>query len=298
MAEVGVTEPNFAKTPLFQATHSARYGRQDLIKRIQKATGRRLVCYVSGDGCRIDRDDTVGFVDILHHVPNNENLDLLLHTSGGDVDVAEKLISIVRRRVGTAELQIVVPDYAKSAGTLMVLGADRVLMSDTSELGPIDPQILFPDSTGHYVWRSVQNYLDAYDEHSAILKGDPANAVSRVMLGKLDPTTVKWCQAVKDRARHAAENLLKRGMFRNGGPWTMTPIELLDTSRWQSHSQMISWEDAQDPRIGLRVEYLDPRSANWQLFWRLYCLQRLAIKDGQKLYESEHASLPIDGRRS
>ena len=151
MAEVGVTEPNFAKTPLFQATHSARYGRQDLIKRIQNATGRRLVCYVSGDGCRIDRDDTVGFVDILHHVPNNEHLDLLLHTSGGDVDVAEKLISIVRRRVGTAELQIVVPDFAKSAGTLMVLGADRVLMSDTSSLGqstrrfysPIAPDTMY-----------------------------------------------------------------------------------------------------------------------------------------------------------
>ena len=200
--------------------------------------------------------------------------------------------------MGNAELQIVVPDFAKSAGTLMVLGADRVLMSDTSELGPIDPQTFFPDSTGNYVWRSVQNYLDAYKEHSAILTKDPANAVSRIMIGKLDPTTVQWCLAVKDRARHAAENLLKRGMFRDGGPWTMTPRELLDTSRWQSHSQMISWEDARDPRIGLNVEYLDPQSVKWQLFWRLYCLQRLAIKDGQKLYESAHASLPIEGRTS
>ena len=188
---------------------------------------------------------------------------------------------MVRRRVGTAELQIVVPDFAKSAGTLMVLGADRVLMSDTSELGPIDPQMFFPDSTGHYVWRSVQNYLDAYEEHSAnpLLRTRQMPYLA-VMLGKLDPTTVKWCQAVKNRARHAAENLLRQGMFRNGGPWTMTPVELLDTGRWQSHSQMISWEDAQDPRIRLNVEYLDPRSAKWQLFWRLYCLQRLAIKDG------------------
>ena len=46
----------------------------------------------------------------------------------------------------------------------MVLGADRVVMSDMSELGPIDPQALIQGE-----WRSVYNYLDAYREHARTL---------------------------------------------------------------------------------------------------------------------------------
>jgi hypothetical protein len=58
---------------------------------------------------------------------------------------------------------------------------------------------------------------------------------------------------------------------------------------------MISWEDAKDPRIGLNVEYVDPKSDEWQEYWRLCCLQRLAVSDRQKLYEFDYASLLIDG---
>jgi len=57
---------------------------------------------------------------------------------------------------------------------------------------------------------------------------------------------------------------------------------------------MISWEDAQDPKIGLVVEYLDPKSEAWQRYWLLYCQQRLATQDGQKLFESDYASLLLD----
>jgi len=57
---------------------------------------------------------------------------------------------------------------------------------------------------------------------------------------------------------------------------------------------MISWQDAQDPRIGLTVEYLDPRSELWQEYWQLYCIQRLAVRDNQKLFESDYASLVFD----
>lgn len=288
--------PEPTKTPLFQAIHVERYQRQAIIKNIQnRPGGRRLICYVSGQNCIIDRDDTVPFVDLLHNVPDGEDLDMLLHTGGGDIDAAEKLISMIRSKVGDATLRIIVPDYAKSAGTLMVLGADRVVMSDTSELGPIDPQIVLADGNGNRIRHSVQSYLDAYEEHTATLKAQPGNIASQIMLGKLDPATVMLFQAVRDRARQFAEAQLQRGMFRTEGNWSKAAAELIDTKRWQSHAQMISWEDAQDPRIGLRVEHLSPKSEEWQQFWQLYCLQRLAVQDGQKLYESDYASLVIEG---
>ena len=280
--------PQTKKTPLFQANSADRYQRQTIIKQIQERNGRSLICYVAGRECVIDENDTMPFVDLLHNVSSGHNLDLLLHTTGGSIDAAEKLMGMMRRHVGTAELRAIVPDFAKSAGTLMVLGADSVLMSDMSELGPIDPQARLFDR-----WQSVQNYIDSYSEHAETLKTDRDNIAAQIMLGKLDPATLKLCRSAKERARQAAENLLKRGMFRKSGNWTLTVRELLDTSRWFSHGQMISWEDARDPQIGLVVEYLSYHSETWQDYWRLFCLQRLAVKDDQKLYESDYASLVI-----
>ncbi len=287
--------PQVTKTPLFQANNSDRYRRQKLVNQIQDRTNRLLICYVSGDSdeCVIDAGDTMPFVDLLHNVPSNRDVDLLLHTIGGNVDAAEKLLLMMRSKVDRAALRIIVPEYAKSAGTLMVLGADSVVMSDMSELGPIDPQIpLFGR------WQSVQNYLDAYETHAETLKNDPDNIAARVMLDKLDPATLKLCEVATARARQAAESLLRDGMFRdNDGNWSKTADELLATTRWLSHGQMISWEDARNPQIGLAVEHLEYHSETWQDYWQLYCLQRLAVGNRQKLYESDCVSLVIGPAR-
>lgn len=291
--------PAPSKTPFFQAIHALRYLRQATIGRIEKVTGQVLICYVAGINAPIDRDDTVGFVDLLHNVDPETNLDLLLHTGGGDIDAAEKLISMVRNKVGTARLRVIVPDFAKSAGTLMVLGADAVVMSDVSELGPIDPQIVRSDEKGNRLRVPVQSYLDAYEEHVETLKKDPGNVAAQIMLGKLDPETVKLFKAVRMRAKRFAEDQLKQGMFReNDGNWSKAAASLIDTKRWLSHAQMISWKDAGDPEIGLTVEYMASSSTEWQLFWELYCLQRLAIVDNQKLFESNFVSISIDSPRS
>lgn len=82
-------------------------------------------------------------------------------------------------------------------------------------------------------------------------------------------------------------------MFRSGtGNFTKIAADLIDTKSWQSHGQMIGWQDAK--QIGLEVEYLDPKSDEWQSYWQLYCLQRLAVGDKQKLFESDYASLALD----
>lgn len=290
---ISTVVPAPTKTPLYQAVNAVRYQRQAIIKKIRDRTGHPVICYVCGDGTIVDRDDTLGFADLLHNVRRGSDLDLMIHSGGGDIDAAEKLIELVRRRVGTGHLRVIVPDYAKSAATLMVLGADSILMSDTSELGPIDPQVVLADGNGTHIRHSIQNYLDAFDAHSAALKKNPNDVVAQIMLGKLDPATEKMFRATLSRARTLAESLLKKGMLK-GKNWTQAAAALIDTKRWQSHGQMISAEDARDPAIGLNVDYLEPEDERWQEYWQLYCLQRLAIMDKQKLYESDYVSLAVD----
>ena len=79
-----------SKTPFFQAIHALRYQRQAVIKLIETRLTHPIICYVSGNLCSIHRDDTIGFADLLHNIPVGSDLDLLLHTGGGDIDAARK----------------------------------------------------------------------------------------------------------------------------------------------------------------------------------------------------------------
>ncbi len=277
------------KTPMYEAVHAPRYHRQELIKKIEGEYGRRLICYISGRSAMIDRDDTVGFMELLHNISPEEDVDLLLHTRGGDVDAAEKILSLVQATVGGRQLRVIIPEFAKSAGTLMALGANTLLMSDTSELGTIDPQIWAVDGHGNTVCHSVLSYIDAYAAHAAALTKNPDDPVARLMLSKLDPTTLQTYTAVRERARNFAENQLKR----KGRNFSAITSALLDTKRWPSHGQMIGWQDAKH-ELNLDVHYLPPRSPQWQAYWRLYCLLRLAVADKQNIFESAYASLILD----
>jgi ClpP class serine protease len=138
------------KTPLFEAFHAARYQRQSLIREIQTANNRTLLSYVAGPGAPVERDDALAFVDLLHAVPAGADVDLILHTGGGDIDVTEKLANMLWAKIGAVgTLRVIVPDFAKSAGTLLALAADTIIMSDSSELGPIDPQLVRRSPSGN-----------------------------------------------------------------------------------------------------------------------------------------------------
>lgn len=275
------------KTPMFTAMNAARYQRQELIWDIED-TSRQLICYVAGRNAPVDRNDTLGFVDMLHKAKPNEGIDLMLHTPGGDVDAAEKLISLVRSHVGDdAELRVIIPDFAKSAGTLMALGGDCIVMSDSSELGPIDPQIQLNDGSGNQIVHSVLTYLDAYQNARDDLEKDPDKLTNRISFEKFDPTVVRKFEAVKERARIFAENLLKP----KGTEFTRIASEMMDIDQYPSHGQMIGWETAQ--QIGLNIDYRPLSDDLWQKYWALYCHLRLAIEGDQKIFESNYVSMVL-----
>lgn len=276
-----------AKTPMFTAMNAARYQRQTIIREIEE-NQPKLLCYVAGIRAPVDRMDTLGFVDMLHNVTVGDPIDLMLHTPGGDVDAAEKLITLLRNAVGEeGRLRIIVPDYAKSAGTLMALGANTILMSDSSELGPIDPQVSSKDGNGNDVIYSVLTYLNAYEEARKALNEIPDDTASRITFEKFDPILVRKFKSVKDRARLFAENLLKR----RGVNFSKIASELMDINRYPSHGQMIGWEAART--MGLAIEYLSPSDPMWRKYWALYCHLRLAIESDQRIFESNYVSLQM-----
>src|SRR5215472_487659 len=69
-------------------------------------------------------------------------IDLILDTLGGSLDSAFKTVLFLSRF--TKRLRVFVPRHAKSAGTLIAIGAYELHMSPFGELGPLDTQIRDP----------------------------------------------------------------------------------------------------------------------------------------------------------
>lgn len=70
-------------------------------------------------------------------------IEIWLDSPGGDAHSAYKLMLELRQRC--SRLTAVVPDVAKSAATLLLLGVDEIAMAPAAELGPLDVQIAHPD---------------------------------------------------------------------------------------------------------------------------------------------------------
>lgn len=89
--------------------------------------------------------------------PNGKvpKINVLLDSPGGSLDSAYKIVRYLT--CYTSELNVHVPRRAKSASTLLALGAKHIYLSQFGELGPLDTQIFDPRNPAAYV-----SALDCY----------------------------------------------------------------------------------------------------------------------------------------
>ncbi len=73
-----------------------------------------------------------------------KSLLIFLDTSGGNVYSAVKIMDILRTKY--EDITVAVAQEAKSSGTMMCCGADRLIMSPISELGPLDKPMIHPNN--------------------------------------------------------------------------------------------------------------------------------------------------------
>lgn len=81
------------------------------------------------------------------------NAIVLLTTYGGLAEVSYRIGRALRRSYGGPGrcLTVFVHTKCKSAGTLLTIGADHLVMSDLAELGPLDVQLRKPDEIGDVI---------------------------------------------------------------------------------------------------------------------------------------------------
>lgn len=173
--------------------------RADLLAQIESQRHAKAILYATGDRdgleTRIGQDVIDLFVDHLDDIGPVERIALLLYTSGGNTSAAWNIVNLVR--MFCDDFEVIAPGKCMSAGTLISLGADRIVMTKQATLGPIDPTIQHPlgpsipgaspDARAGVSVEAVNGYLDEMKkgglEGTALL--DLAKQVHPLVLGQI-----------------------------------------------------------------------------------------------------------------
>ncbi|MFM7011567.1 MAG: SDH family Clp fold serine proteinase [Betaproteobacteria bacterium] len=139
---------------------------------------------------------------------------LIIQSPGGRIEPAY-LASKTCKRLAKDRFLAVVPRRAKSAATLLALGADEIHMGLMSELGPIDPQI------GGYPALGLTNALNKVAELAAKFPRS-SDMWSKYLGTKLDLNDLGYFDRVTESAAQYAERLMLAKTLPEGKTATAT----------------------------------------------------------------------------
>lgn len=251
--------------------------RTNLLTRLEREgepQPRRVAMYYSSLESEITHADILPFTSMLKRIGRIQNLDLIIHSPGGDGLTAEKMLDLCRKYC-TGKLRIVVPLYAKSAATLIALGGNEILVGETSELGPIDAQVfIIQDGAPQQV--SADHFLRAEQEAIDRLGSTrpEEQEASRISLASLSPAMLQHCRDLQNFAKDCAGKQLRTHMFgteyaADQTTWDERISKIVDnltaSGRRLSHGRMITAADIQaDPDLQhLKVRALAETDPYW-----------------------------------
>ncbi|MBL7852087.1 MAG: hypothetical protein JNN04_14390 [Cyclobacteriaceae bacterium] len=120
--------------------------RLEVIKKIQELRKSKVVTLVTSDRINLSAPIHQMMNDIVYEQLREikskggefENIDLFIYSRGGDSDAPWSIVSTIREVFPTKKFNVLIPFRAHSAATMISLGADEIVMTEKSELGPVD----------------------------------------------------------------------------------------------------------------------------------------------------------------
>ena len=196
-----------------------------VISQYETQTKRALLVYHSNlnhpGGLMLPHDalSLEGMCGSLDFAAYPDGVDLYVHTNGGLPEVSARMLRSLRVRA--KHVRVVVPNQALSAGTLLAIGADEIVLGPAACLGPIDPQMVRGTPNGPPVQRAAKIYIDAYE--ALVKQAQDAMAGGKFphpylqQLQQQDDSFVMECRRARDATRRLATDFLREGMMK-GSP--------------------------------------------------------------------------------
>jgi hypothetical protein len=261
--------------------------RHSLIRNIQEITGTKVVSYYSNfahPAGSIIRQDIVLFNDMLTTLNFPKKLDLILHTPGGIVEVTENIVSVIRERA--EQFRVIIPEAAKSAGTLIALASDEIQMSHLAELGPIDPAILvgIDPNTRQPVLRQAWAYINSLKRLEEELRGGRDPNIVIPLVHRIDPTLLDVARNALQYSQSLAQRWLQTYMKLDAQKASEVAKNLSDAARHLSHGRAIRLKEVSD--LGIKAVKIPDNI--WPMVYELHIRSMAALQERRvKLIECE-----------
>jgi len=243
--------------------------RKKQLARIAELRKRAILVYASdsnkarqGAPVAIDNSDLLPVTDQVSNL-NGKAIDVLLETGGGSGETTEDIVRLLYDKFES--VAFIVPGMAKSAGTIMVMGGDEILMEPSSSLGPIDAQI---QAEGKVF--SAEAFLKGLENiKKEVAEKNSLNRAYIPILQRISPGEIQSAENALSFAKELVTEWLKEHKFKNwnvhqannpGTPVTLEEKELrakeiaeelCNHSKWLSHGRSIKIPDLE--RIGLKI---------------------------------------------
>ena len=221
----------------------------DKLKGIETAAQADALTYI---GPMIDGLETDLKYRLEGIANRRQKLVVLLETGGGYVETTERVANLFRYHYDAVEF--IVPNFAFSAGTVLVMAGDAIHMDYSSVLGPIDPQV-FRDG----VWVPALGYLEQYERLIQKSRDQTlTTAELHFLVQRFDPAQLYRFEQERDLSIDLLKKWLVEFKFKN---WSKTETrgktvtgamrkararriaqQLLNTKKWHSHGRGIPME--------------------------------------------------------
>lgn len=247
-----------------------KYGANQKLRQELLSLNAELAGILKSDVIFISGPITFGLDDMVRdEVESFRNrsriLSVVLETTGGFIEVAERLVRVFRHHY--KEVYFIVPNCAYSAGTVLCMSGDRIYMDYYSVLGPIDPQVEGPD--GRLV--PATGYLVKYND---LIEKSRNNTITSAEIGyfiqKFDAAELYSIEQSREHSVDLLKEWLVNYKFKH---WRLTESKgkrvtktmkvkrakeiadiLNDTDRWHSHGRGIHMSFLVSDEMKLQIE--------------------------------------------
>jgi ClpP class serine protease len=249
--------------------------RIELYKAFEQSRGSKVIVYVTGDRPGLETqihpevlDLLVSHLDIIGTVPK---ISLYLYTRGGHTLAAWSIANLIRQYCD--EFEVIIPSKAHSAGTLISLGANTIVMTKQATLGPIDPSVNTPlnpavpgASPNVRVPVSVEAINGFFElaKKTGISSSSDLSTVLSTLAAQVHPLVLGEVYRTRSQIRMFGKRLLEQHMNENK---KIEKILSFLCSESGSHDYTIYRQEAKN-ELGLNVE--TPSNELYEIIKRIY----------------------------
>jgi membrane-bound ClpP family serine protease len=196
---------------------------------------------------QITAEDLNAFMSVMYGMNWERGLTLILHTPGGVTNATESIVSYLRSKFD--DIEVIVPTFAMSAGTMISLGANRIVMGRQSQLGPIDPQFFLGQTA-----LSARAIVDQFEQAKDDIRKDLTLAhVWAPILQSIGPALLQEARNALEYGERMVASWLERYMFAAKADAkklaTKAAAHFNDAKTHKSHGRRIDRDEARAQSI-------------------------------------------------